>query len=333
MINTQINNEWQLLDKIKETIEAKNSINSDHIVKSIGDDCAAFRLGNNRIGLITTDISIESIHFNLDLSSPEEIGFKAIMGGISDITAMGGESKLAFISIGIPVILSQEYVLRIYDGMIDAANRASVLLVGGDTSRSRELIINITIYGEVDENRIINRNSARDGDIIYITGHIGDSRAGMEILESKSIENREAYKILIERHTRPIARFDIIDEIIQIFNPTSMIDISDGLLSDLRHICNESLGGFIIEEEAIPLSKELLKFFTHRDDSVYEYALSSGEEYELLFTSPKELTNTMKININNIPINPIGRITDKGFYIMRKNALKEVQITGYNHFK
>ena len=328
----QIKSEWQLLAAIKDIIDKKGIKNPQDLVIGIGDDCASFRLDSKRFGLISTDISVESIHFRRDLISPEDIGFKAMMSNLSDIAAMGGSPRFAFISIGIPSDFSQEETLEIYEGLVDAANMAETAIAGGDISKSKGLILNIAIYGETTEDRIIRRDGAGIGDTIYVTGSPGDSKAGLEILLFRDDSNLEAFQILIQKHKRPIARFGIKDEIINVFNPTSMIDISDGLLSDIKHICNRSSVGFKIYEEKLPVSEELYEFTAIYKKNPYEYSLTSGEEYELLFTASKSLADMMTMRINDVPITPIGEIVDRGSYIARHNQLDEVSIAGFDHF-
>ncbi|MDY6969123.1 MAG: thiamine-phosphate kinase [Spirochaetota bacterium] len=330
----KINSEWQLLDAIKDAVNRKGIKAPDDLNISIGDDCAVFQIDSKICGLITTDISIQSIHFLRDLISLEDVGFKAMMGNISDITAMGGLSKFAFISLGIPEDMSEEDVLSIYDGLIDAANRTEAVIAGGDISKSRELLINISIYGEVAQSRLIRRDGAKRGDVIYVTGSLGDSRAGLEIIHENDSDTIKPFPELVLKHIRPIARFDIVNEIINMFNPTSMIDISDGLLSDMRHITEASSVGFNIIEENLPISDELISYSLEMKtaDTTLQYALNSGEEYELLFTSDKRLVESMSLNINSIPITPIGEIIDSGFYLTRNNQPNRISISGFDHF-
>jgi thiamine-monophosphate kinase len=329
----KIKSEWNLLDKIKSAIDTQGLKKPESLFKSIGDDCAVFEIDANRYGLITTDISIEGTHFKRDLCKAQDIGFKAMMGNISDITAMGGSARYAFVSIGLQKTSDDRYVQNLYKGMIEAANMAGAVIAGGDISRSEQLVINIALYGEAQKKRLITRSGAKAGDYVYITGSVGDSMAGLEILQSGEKKAAKKYPGLLKKHTRPVARFNIIQEIINLFSPGAMIDVSDGVISDLRQICRESSGGFIINESNLPLSNELLKYAAQRKINPYEYALKSGEEFELLFTSQKNITDTMNININDINIALIGTICKNGFFIRRNNKLIKAPIRGYDHFK
>jgi thiamine-monophosphate kinase len=326
----QIKSEWELLKNIKKLVDKKGSGKSSDLLESIGDDCAVFKINNNKLGLITTDISIESVHFKQGLISFNDIGYKAMMANISDITAMGGKPKFAFISLGIPKVLSEKDVLSIYDGLLEAGNSAGAIIAGGDTSKANEIILNIALYGETAKKNLVRRKGAKAGDLIYVSGSLGDSMAGLEILLSENKKLIKKYHSLINKHKRPTARFAVINEILKKFKPTSMIDISDGLLSDLRHICESNNAGFKLFEDTLPVSQELKEYSALSDKSCYEYALNSGEEYELLFTSSKEFPQG--IIIKGIPVTPIGRIIDNGYYLIRNNKQIQISITGYDHF-
>lgn len=327
----RIKSEWDLISSINELIRKKGP-QPENLVEAIGDDCAVFNLDKKRFGLLTTDISIDSVHFRRDIASLEDIGYKAMTGNISDIAAMGGRPLYAFISAGIPETYSQEDVLAVYEGMLEAAAPAGVYIAGGDTSRAAEFILNIAVYGEVARKRLVTRAGARAGDTIYITGITGDSKAGLEILLSGDKRKKRSFPGLIKRHLRPAARFDIVDEIYDSFNPTAMTDISDGLLSDLSHICERSGRGFSLDEHKLPLSDELLRYKSDDFNSAYSYALSSGEEFELLFTSGR-ICRDKNISINGVNITPVGVVTSDGYYINRNNMQVEVTITGWDHFK
>jgi thiamine-monophosphate kinase len=328
----KIKSEWKLLEAVTDRIKRDGIKPPLDLVLSIGDDCAVFDLDDNSYGLLTTDISIENIHFKRGMISPEDIGYKAMMGNMSDIAAMGGVPLYAVVSLGVPDGFTEEEILAIYDGIIEVANSADVAIAGGDISKSGELVINIALYGKVVKSQLVKRKGARIGDIIYVTGNLGDSKAGLEILLSMNSSMIKKFPDLIARHKRPQARFNIIDDILNVFSPNSMIDISDGLLSDLRHLCAAGSAGFKIFEDKLPLSKELISYAAMKGEDQYQYALSSGEEYELLFTTEKKLADLMKMTINKVPVVPIGEIIESGFYILRNNKLEEAIIAGFDHF-
>jgi thiamine-monophosphate kinase len=317
----KINNEWDLIEKIS-AINKKNS--STSLIKGIGDDAAITRIDKNRYSLFTTDISIESIHFIIEKTTPENIGYKAMAGNISDISAMGGEAKFALISLGIPEYIDENFILSLYKGM-NSVNE-EIQIIGGDISASKELIINISLYGEMT-GKPVERGNARTGDTIYITGNLGSSKAGLEILSNN--EEETGYDGLINKHLKPQSIFPIIEFIMKEYCPNSMIDISDGLLSDLRHICEASKKGFILNDNKIPVSEELISYCKEKNKKISDYTYNSGEEYELLFTS------NIKENIiveKSIAITPIGTITESEYFISHGEKKEEIHITGYNHF-
>ena len=329
----KIKSEWKLLEAITGRIKRDGIKPPVDLVLSAGDDCAVFQINDNTYGLLTTDISIEDVHFKRGMISFEDIGYKAMMGNISDIAAMGGSPLYAVVSLGIPDGFKEEDVLAVYDGLLEAANSAHVAIAGGDISKSGGLVINIALYGRVAKSQLVKREGAGIGDVIYVTGTLGDSKAGLEILLSKNSGMIKKFPGLIEKHKRPAARFNIINDIINVFSPTSMIDISDGILSDLRHICAAGSVGFKIVEKRLPLSEDLISYAEIKGQDHYHYALTGGEEYELLFTSAKKLADLMKLTINNIPVVPVGEIIESGFLIQRGDRAEEIAIDGFDHFK
>lgn len=329
----KIKSEWDIIAKIKDRVESKGAPKSKDLLMSIGDDCAVFRIGDGRFGLMSTDMFVENVHFRRDYSTPEEAGFKAMMANISDIAAMGGECRYALVSCGIPAGEDEEYVLRIYDGLTEAAKMAGVPIVGGDISRTVELTLSITVYGDTGPSGAVLRSTAKAGDYIYCTGHIGSSQGGLEVFMHGTSAEKAQWKSLVDRHVRPVARFNVACDIKGQFRPTSMIDISDGLLSDLRHIAEESGKGFLLYGDRLPVSEELRRYAATKGADPVEYALKSGEEYELLFTSELCIAETVQMIINDIPVTLIGEITDGGYKIERHGKISDAGTAGYDHFR
>lgn len=329
----KIKSEWELLSDISKKIKEKGLPCPNELITGIGDDCAVYKIDDNRYAIITTDISIESTHFIVKFTRPQDIGFKAMMGNFSDIAAMGGTPKLAFISIGIPDYIEQNFILSLYDGMLDAANRSKTVIAGGDTSKANQLIINILIYGETIGRMPVLRKNAKTGDTIYVTGTLGDSIAGLEILTSLKKSNKRDYKSLLDKHQRPSCRLDLVEFIIKEYMPSSMIDISDGLISDLSHICDNSKKGCKLFKEQIPISDTLKKYSQTFNIDPYKLAIDSGEEYELLFTSPRPTDDIKTGKKIKADISPIGEILDNGFYLMSNGKKEEIPVSGYNHFR
>jgi thiamine-monophosphate kinase len=325
----KIKSEWDLIDKISSRIKLKGLTPPADAVVSIGDDCFAYKISGNRFGLISTDMSVEDVHFKTSWATPEQIGFKAMAGNISDISAMGGKPRFAFISIGIPDKLNQDYVLSIYNGMIEAANFSETVISGGDTVLSEKIIISILIYGEIC-NSPVKRSGAAAGEFIYVTGNIGASKAGLSILKSNNKELIQKYPYLIQRHLMPDIRSLITEQILYEFSPTAMIDISDSLLSDLRHICVSSGTGFDLNIDDLPISDDVKSYCLESDINLFNTALESGEEYELLFTSKTDIVST---ELNKTPVTKIGKIINENFYAVKNGKRELIDIKGYDHFK
>lgn len=329
----RITSEWDLLGKIRERVGKTGLPHPESLFKGIGDDCAVFAVDDSTFGLLTTDISVEHVHFSRDFGRPADIGFKAMMGNVSDIASMCGSPRFALVAIGIPADTMEEYVLELYEGMIEAANQSGTIIAGGDTSKSDVLTLSIALYGEVPRKKLAARDGAAAGDIVYLTSTTGDSMAGLEILKTGDRARIGRYPDLVRKHVRPMARVGIVQEISQVFAPTAMVDVSDGILSDLRHICTESGRGFVIDTDALPISPGLKAFTRETGSDPRTYALESGEEYELLFTSPRDLSATMNVNLNGIPVTAIGKITDKGYSLVRNGVMVKAGTGGFDHFK
>jgi thiamine-monophosphate kinase len=315
-----INSEFKLIESIRKRVNLAQE-DSEKIF-GIGDDCAVYRISENRYGLFSTDISIENIHFDLSYTSLFDAGYRSMAANISDICAMGGMPVLALVSIGIPVQFTSEMIDELYDGILACGVKHGAFIAGGDTSKSGELIVNISIYGETSAP--VYRKGAEAGDRIYITGCTGLSMLGLEILQKKM--NQSGFSASIQKHLRPEPRSDLIETIMNGYHPTSMIDISDGLLIDLGHICESSACGFELFEEKIPAENEIKDFCGINKTEFSEYSLYSGEEYELLFTSKHDI-------IDNNQITCIGNITTGGYSLISSGLRSAVELKGHDHFK
>ena len=252
-------------------------IRPQNIVKAIGDDAAAFRSDPDRLSLITTDLLVERIHFLRKAISGFDLGFKSLAVNLSDIAAMGGTAHEAFVSIAIPEECSIEYLEEIYEGMKQLAAGFDVNILGGDTTRSRiDLIINVVVHGSVAENEILCRDAAKPGDIIFSTGFLGDSKAGLHFILNNIAVDSEESKSLLKAHLLPEphlreGRFLAKQKAVH-----AAIDTSDGLSSDLAHIIEESGIGARLYADKIPISENLKIFCTRFDFDPVKYALSGS---------------------------------------------------------
>ena len=325
----RIKSEWDILKRIRSLVTEKSPV-LPGLVEGIGDDCAVYRLGEDRYGLFTTDISIEGVHFISGRMSYQDIAFKAMTGNLSDIAAMGGSPLMAFVSLGLPADFSQKSIDDLYTGFISCANPSGTVIAGGDVSRSRDLVINIALYGEINGRLPVTRKGARPGDLIVLTGDTGASKAGLDIIMSGDSSLQAGYPGLIEKHTRPSARLNEAHTLLQL-DPGAMIDISDGLVSDLRHICDASGTGFILFEDRLPLRDDLGKYCMWKKTDPLEMMTQSGEEYELLFTVRPYTDVPGRIGSTRLTV--IGEIKDSGFVISNAGVNTAVSPDGWDHFK
>lgn len=318
MQRTEIANlgEFGLIDRLTKNIQLKNP----STLKGVGDDAAVLDYGAKKT-LVTTDLLLEGIHFDLVYVPLRHLGYKSAVVNFSDVYAMNGQPKQITVSLGISKRFSVEDLEEFYAGVDLACQEYGVDLVGGDTSASMTgLTVSITCIGEGDENRIVYRNGAKDTDLICVSGDLGAAFMGLQLLErEKSVYDGKTdfqpdfsgKEYLLERQLKPEARKDIISLLnAENIVPTSMIDISDGLSSELKHICKQSGVGCRIFEERIPIDFQTAMMAEQFNMNVTTVALSGGEDYELLFTVPLHLHDKVS-KIKGIHV--IGHITQPDF--------------------
>jgi thiamine-monophosphate kinase len=300
---------------------------------NIGDDAAVLKCSPGKLLIFTTDTLMEGVHFDLRYFSFKDIGWKSMAANLSDIAAMGGIPLAGLVSLGIPKKIKVEQVLELYSGMENLSSRFKCPIVGGDIFFSPQgLVVTLSLLGEVERNLFKTRVGARVGDLIYVTGDLGEAEAGLRILR----KSKKKKKLITKKHLTPCPRIAESSLLIKNLKITSMIDVSDGLSSDLHHICEESNKGALIYAEKIPVSQRITKVCKSLNLSPLNLALSSGEEYELLFTlSPKEDEKLKKITKGKFKISLIGEIKNKkeGVKILDLDGkIKGLKKTGYTHF-
>ncbi|RZK49078.1 MAG: thiamine-phosphate kinase [Pedobacter sp.] len=331
--------EFGLIKYIAEHFPVKH----ESSIKGIGDDAAVIQ-SEGKQTLISTDLLLENIHFDLAYVPLKHLGFKAIQVNLSDIYAMNAVATQVTVSIGVSSKFPLEAIEEIYEGIAIACNKFNVDLIGGDTSTSQQgLVISVTSIGFADASKVTYRNTAQEGDLICVSGDLGAAYVGLQILEREKLiflENPqiqpdlEGKDYIIERQLKPEARRDIVDLLDQLgIQPTAMIDVSDGLASEILHICNQSEKGCHIYEEKLPIDP--LTYNTARelglDPTVC--ALNGGEDYELLFTIKQSDYEKLK---NDVDISIIGHITEKSVgcqLISKSNMVHEIKAQGWNAFK
>ncbi|MBR2631434.1 MAG: thiamine-phosphate kinase [Bacteroidaceae bacterium] len=343
--------EFGLIKHLTETIEIKNP----ETIYGVGDDCAILQYGEEKEILITTDMLMEGVHFDLTYLPLKHLGYKAAMVNFSDIYAMGGTPKQITVSIALSKRFSIEDMEELYAGLRLACNTHGVDMIGGDTTSSRTgIAISITAIGEVEKGKAIYRNGARETDLICVSGDLGAAYMGLQLLERekevyyKQIEAAKTdiermaisqpdfsgREYLLERQMKPEARRDILQQLRDTgIQPTSMIDISDGLSSELLHICTQSKCGCRIYEERIPIDYQTAVMSEEMNMNLTTAAMNGGEDYELLFTVP--IADHEKIEkIKDVKL--IGHITKQDLgcaLITRDGSEFELKAQGWNPLK
>lgn len=330
--------EFGLIDKITEGIVHKNA----STIRGIGDDAAELSYPDTRV-LVSTDILMEGIHFDLTYVPLKHLGYKSAVVNFSDIYAMNGTPRQIVVSLGISRRFTVEHIQQLYDGLRLACEVYGVDLVGGDTTSSRQgLVISVTVIGDAPASKVVGRDGARPNDLICVSGDLGAAYMGLQVLErekaaSVGIKDFEPQftgkEYLVERQLKPEARRDIVAQLDRAgIVPTSMIDISDGLSSELLHICQKSKTGCRVYEERIPIDYQTAVMAQELNMNLVTAAMNGGEDYELLFTVPLSDHDKIK-DMSGIRI--IGHITEQklGCAMITRDGENEIAIKaqGWNH--
>lgn len=307
------------------------------VVAGIGDDAAVFQANPGKLLLLTTDLLVEGVHFRRDIP-PEALGFKSLMASLSDIGAMGGQPLDAYLSLAIPPDLTVEYLDEFYRGLYAAAAEHDVNVLGGDTTSSRQgFFVNVALTGEVSPEQVIYRHGAQPGDVIFVNGTLGDSAGGLEILLNGWPVDTPAAAALWERHCRPRAGVREGQWLAASGAVTAMIDTSDGLSSDLDHLCEESQVGARIEAAAVPLSQELRQFCAQHRRPPLPLALHGGEDYHLLLTATADRVEELVQGYQRTfgqPLYRLGEIrAEPGMELVQADRIEPLLPGGYEHFR
>lgn len=331
--------EFGLIDYLTKNIK----ISQPTTIRGVGDDAAVLDFSGKKV-LISTDMLLEGIHFDLAYTPLKHLGYKSIQVNLSDIYAMNGIASQVTVSIGLSSKFPLEAIEELYEGIYLACEKYNVDLIGGDTSASKQgLVISVTSIGYADENDVVYRNGAQEGDLICVSGDLGGAYTGLQLLEREKLiylENPniqpdlEGKDYIVERQLKPEARRDIVELLKSIeVKPTAMIDVSDGLASEILHICRQSDKGCNLYEEKIPLDP--MTYETAREFNLDPTicALSGGEDYELLFTVKQADYDKIKFKMD---ITIIGYITEPsaGCNLITKSGNSHpLKAQGWNAFK
>jgi thiamine-monophosphate kinase len=330
--------EFGLIERLQQKVQIKHT----DTIKGIGDDAAVISAGDH-VKVITTDLLIEGVHFDLAYMPLKHLGFKAVAVNISDVAAMNAIPKQITVSVALSNRFSVEAVEAIYDGINTAASHYDIDVIGGDTTASRSgLVISITAIGENQPNLLTFRSGAKESDIVCVTGDLGAALIGLQILEREKqvfLSNPQMqpeldkYQIVTARQLRPEARMDIIHELRELdVIPTSMIDVSDGLASEIFHICKASEVGFTIYEDKLPIDKQTYDTAIELGLDPITCVLNGGEDYELLFTIDQKDFKKLE---KHPDIHFIGHVTKEKegkCLVTKSGTIVPLKAQGWKHF-
>jgi thiamine-monophosphate kinase len=330
--------EFEFIRALRERAPASPS------VTGIGDDAAVVQVAPGKETVITTDLLVEDVDFRRTTIPPYLLGHKALTVSLSDIAAMGARPRWSLISLGVPSDVWQtDFTDRLYSGLFELANRYDVQLIGGDTSRTEEkIVIDSIVLGECSAGQAVKRSGARPGDQIFVTGSLGGAAAGLRLVErgahlaEQNIDDEDSQKLdhVLLRHLRPEPRvgWGIVlgDEKLA----TAMIDISDGLSSDLNHLCSASNVGALIDSALLPIDSQVVELCGRRALDPLQLALHGGEDFELLFTVRPGDVARLPRRVDGTPITRIGEINslDQGVNISERSRIWELHPGGWKHF-
>lgn len=327
--------EFGLIERIKKLVAPV----SDPVIQmGIGDDTAVIKIDDHRSWLATCDIQIEDIHFRLSHITPFQLGRRAMAVNLSDIAAMGGRPTFALVSLGLPKHLPLDTFEQMYLGMHEQLSAFSAFVIGGNLARTPEkMIIDIFLLGEVSTPQVQTRSGARIGDRIFVSGQLGASAAGFQVLEQLAAPFPEHCLKFVQAHLLPEPRVAAGQLIARSGYATAMIDISDGLSGDLAHLCEQSQAGAVIFQDRLPLWPDS-EIEALAQKSMLDLALYGGEDYELLFTmkpkTPAEVIDRI-VRDSGTPITEIGTITSAAegqWLVTERNIKVPMQPKGWNHF-
>ncbi len=330
--------EFGLIDHLNSKVEIKNSSS----MQGIGDDAAVIDAGDH-VKVVTTDLLLEGVHFDLSYAPLPHVGFKAIAVNVSDVAAMNALPKQVTVSIALSNRFSVEAVDALYSGIHAACEHYGVDLIGGDTTASRGgLVISVTAIGEAQKDQLTYRSGAKANDILCVTGDLGAALVGLQVLErEKQVflanpdmkPDLEKYNVITARQLKPDARMDIIHELRDLkVVPTSMMDISDGLASEIFHICKSSGVGATVYEDKLPIDKQTYDTAVELNLDPITCVLNGGEDYELLFTIDQKDFEKLE---KHPDIHFIGHITkaEEGKYLVTKSGTAvQLKAQGWKHF-
>jgi thiamine-monophosphate kinase len=321
-------------------IRKKTPLKVPGIVMGIGDDSAVFKTNPGKLVLATCDMLVERVHFDLNFFTFFQVGKRAMALNLSDIAAMGGVPRYALVSLGLPKKTKVEFIDDLYRGMKNLGSKFAVEIIGGDTVESPEgIVLNLTLWGEVERNFLVLRSGAKVGDSILVTGTLGDSRAALALLKSGLRIKGSGFRRIVKKYLTPAPRVKEARSIVRHRGATSMTDSSDGLSQEISHLTSASKVGAEIWMDKIPLSLSAIKAARVLRKDPLDFAFYGGEDLELIFTAPPKKVNILLKKVPQLtktPLTVIGRITkrEEGLKVIyEQGKVKRFENKGYEHFK
>ncbi len=301
--------EEEVIDLIKKRLKMKNP----DVLVGPGDDTAVLEYDRTHYLLLTTDCVVENVHFKRKEASLFQIGRKSMVVNLSDIASMGGVPLYALASVGLPTGFSRKEITQLLRGMQKMADAYNFDIVGGNLTRAPVLFVDISIAGKVEKKYLKLRSGAKPGNLIFVTGRLGGT--------------------LVRKHLNAIPRIEESRQIIKNVPVTAMMDISDGLSSDLMRMAKASGTGFVLKLSSIPVSADALRISRTKKEAV-SHALNDGEDYELLFTVPSAYEEKVPEKVNSVPVTCIGEMTKEKRYIglLDDLGVEKIEPAGYSHF-
>jgi len=305
------------------------------LLTSIGDDCAVLRRDDGMVDLVTLDTLVDGIHFDLTWHPPELLGRKSVSVNVSDIAAMGGRPCYALLSAALPLSCHPDWIEGFLEGFRAALRHYGVVLIGGDTVAAAQMVFSVCVIGEAPENRVCYRAGARAEDLVFIGGPLGEAGAGLALCR-KGWQSETGAERLVKAHLDPEAQVKLGIALAESGLVHAMMDISDGLATDLAHLCAESGVGAEIVAEKIPLSPELQAAADRLALSALDLALHAGEDYCLLFTAAPEQAESVRKIASSVSaqVSLVGRIVrGGGVRLLRADEKIDITYQGYDHFR
>lgn len=331
--------EFGLIDQLTKNFELKN----ENSLVGVGDDAAVIQVSEDTVQLISTDMLVEGIHFNLMYMPLKHLGYKAVAVNVSDICAMNGTAQQITVSLAVSSRFPLEALEELYEGIHLACTNYGVDLVGGDTTSSTSgLVINVTVLGTAKKVDVVYRSGAKEYDLLVVTGDLGAAYMGLQVLEREkevfkanpSIQpDLDGHDYIIERQLKPEARKDIIGYLKELeVKPTAMIDISDGLASEILHLCKASKVGCHVYDEKVPIDAKTSMTAIDFNLDPNTCALNGGEDYELLFTIDQKDFDKIKGNPHMTVIGHITNENDGIYYVDKNGSAITLKAQGWKHF-